>query len=144
MFISEKNNSQVTRTLFIYIGVTLFVTLFSSIYEMNSNNVFAFEMAFAWIYPLILGVGMYLILKFVRCKKVPGIIPASAYHTSVFIVTMRSIFIGVIKIYGTTNTLMTNIYTILSWILMPSAILTYLFIIVFFTIIKKDKSFDED
>ena len=144
MFISEKNNSQVTRTLFIYIGVTLFVTLFSGIYEMNSNNVYAFEMAFAWIYPLFLGVGMYLILKLLPIKKVPGILPASGYHFTVFMVTMRSIFIGVIKIYGTTNTLMTNIYTVLMWILLPSSLLTYLFIIIFFTVIKKDKSFDDD
>lgn len=138
MFTSERNNKQVIRTLFIYIGVTLFVALFGFIYELNSNNVFAFEMAFAWRYPLVLGVGMYLVMRFIPSKNVPGLLTACAYHTGVGIVTMRSIFIGVIKIYGTTNILMTNIYTILSWLLVFPMVVIYLFIIIYW-FIKRDK-----
>ena len=130
MFISEKNNKKVMRTLFVYIGVTLFVALFGIIYELNSNNVYAFEMAFAWIYPLIFGVIMYLALRLVPTRNVPGLLPACGYHLGVGIVTMRSIFIGVIRIYGTTNNAMTTTYTVLSWVLMPSMIVIYLIIIV--------------
>ena len=130
MFISEKNNKKVMRTLFVYIGVTLFVALFGIIYELNSNNVYAFEMAFAWIYPLIFGVTMYLALRLVPTRNVPGLLPACGYHLGVGIVTMRSIFIGVIRIYGTTNNAMTTTYTVLSWVLMPSMIVIYLIIIV--------------
>ena len=118
------------RTLFVYIGVTLFVALFGIIYELNSNNVYAFEMAFAWIYPLIFGVIMYLALRLVPTRNVPGLLPACGYHLGVGIVTMRSIFIGVIRIYGTTNNAMTTTYTVLSWVLMPSMIVIYLIIIV--------------
>ena len=103
LFISEKNNKQVLRTLIIYIGITLFTALFGFIYELNSNNVFAFEMAFAWRYPLVLGVGMYAALRFLPIKRVPGILTASAYNFGVGIITMRSIFIGVIKILSKTN-----------------------------------------
>ena len=130
MFISEKNNKKVIRTLFVYIGVTLFVALFGIIYELNSNNVYAFEMAFAWIYPLIFGVIMYLALRLVPTRNVPGLLPACGYHLGVGIVTMRSIFIGVIRIYGTTNNAMTTTYTVLSWVLMPLMIVIYLIIIV--------------
>ena len=130
MFISEKNNKKVMRTLFVYIGVTLFVALFGIIYELNSNNVYAFEMAFAWIYPLIFGVIMYLALRLVPTRNVPGLLPACGYHLGVGIVTMRSIFIGVIRIYGTTNNAMTTTYTVLSWVLMPLMIVIYLIIIV--------------
>lgn len=118
------------RTLFVYIGVTLFVALFGIIYELNSNNVYAFEMAFAWIYPLIFGAIMYLALRLVPTRNVPGLLPACGYHLGVGIVTMRSIFIGVIRIYGTTNNAMTTTYTVLSWVLMPLMIVIYLIIIV--------------
>lgn len=141
MFISEKNNKQVMRTLFIYIGVTAFVMLFSLIYELNSNNVYAFEMAFAWRYPLVLGVGMYLAMRFIPSKKVPGLLTACSYHFGVGIITMRSIFIGVIKIYGTTNTAMTNIYTVLSWLFVPPMVIIYLIIIIYW-FVKRDKNPD--
>ena len=131
------------RTLFIYIGVTLFVALFGLIYELNSNNVYAFEMAFAWRYPLVLGVGMYLAIRFIPSKMVPGILPACAYHTGVGIITMRSIFIGVLKIYGTTNTAMTNAYTVLSWLLVPPMVGLYLFIIIYW-FVKRDKNVDAE
>ena len=139
MFISEKNNKQVLRTLIIYIGITLFTALFGFIYELNSNNVFAFEMAFAWRYPLVLGVGMYAALRFLPIKRVPGILTASAYNFGVGIITMRSIFIGVIKIYGTTNALMTNMYTVFSWLLVPPMFAIYLVIIIT-ELVKRRKS----
>ncbi len=143
MFISEKNNKQTLRTLFIYIGVTLFVVLFGIVYELNSNNVFAFEMAFAWRYPLVLGVGMYAALRFLPIKMVPGILTASAYNFGVGIITMRSIFIGVIKIYGTTNALMTNMYTVFSWLLVPPMFIIYLVIIIT-ELVKRRKSTEEE
>lgn len=139
MFISEKNNKQTLRTLFIYIGVTLFVALFGIVYELNSNNVYAFEMAFAWRYPLVLGVGMYAALRFLPIRRVPGILTASVYNFGVGIITMRSIFIGVIKIYGTTNALMTNMYTVLSWLLVPPMFVIYLVIIIT-ELVKRRKS----
>ena len=127
MFTSEKNNSKVMRTVFVYIGVTLFIALFGFIYELNSNNVFAFEMAFAWIYPLFLGMGVYLTLRFTPIKKAPGLLTACVYNTGVGLITMRSIFIGVIKIYGTTNSAMTNTYTILSIIFLVGGAALYTF-----------------
>ena len=143
MFISEKNNKQVLRTLFIYIGVTLFIALFGLIYELNSNNVYAFEMAFAWRYPLILGVGMYLFIRFMPTSKVPGLLPASAYHFGVGIITVRSIFTGVIKIYGTTNAAMSNTYTVLSFLFVPPMVIIYLVIIIMWTVKKEKESMAE-
>ena len=70
-------------------------------------------MAFAWVYPLVLGVGMYLAIRFVPSSIVPGLLPACVYATGVGLATARSIFLGVINIYGTTNRVMTIIYTIL-------------------------------
>ena len=126
MFTLEKNNRKITRTLFIYVSVTLFVALFGFIYELNSNNVFAFEMAFAWIYPLIFGVGTYLTIRLIPVAKAPSLLTACVYNTGVGLITVRSIFIGVIKIYGTTNNVMTSTYTILSIVFLVGGVILYI------------------
>lgn len=138
MFISEKMTKKVMRTLFIYVGVTLFIALFSTIYEMNSHNVYSAAMVFAFRYPLILGVGMYLVIRFMPTDIVPGILPASVYAFGVGISTMRSIFIGVLEIYGTTNKNMVMTYTIFAWIFIILGVGSYLFILIYGTI-KKHK-----
>ena len=128
------------RTLFIYLGITAFVGLFSTIYEINSHNVYSASMVFAFRYPLILGVGMYLAIRFMPSDIVPGILPASAYAFSVGIATMRSIFIGVLEIYGTTNKNMVLTYTILAWIFIILGVGSYLFILIYGTVKKNKES----
>ena len=140
MFTSEKISKHVKRTLFIYIGITLFVGLFSTIYEINSHKVYSADMVFAFIYPLIFGVGMYVLLYFLPIAKVPGIIPATIYNFGVAMLTMRSIFIGVLKIYGTTNRAMVVIYTVLALTFIIIGFGLYLFIIIKGIIEKSRKS----
>ena len=130
MFTSEKISKNVMRTLFIYIGITLFVVLFSTIYEINSHKVYSADMVFAFIYPLIFGVGMYTLLRFIPIARVPGIIPATIYNFGVAMLTVRSIFIGVLKIYGTTNRAMVVIYTVLALTFIIIGFGLYLFIII--------------
>ena len=142
MFTSEKISKNVMRTLFTYIGVTLFIILFSTIYELNSHNVYSPEMVFAFVYPLVLGVGMYLLIRLIPTSRVPGLLPATIYHFGVGMITVRSIFIGVLKIYGTTNVAMTTAYTIISFLIVPAMVIIYLVIIIMGAI-KKEKSADE-
>ena len=130
MFTSEKISKNVMRTLCIYIGVTLFIGLFSAIYEINSHKVYSAAMVFAFRYPLILGVGMYLAIRFLPTDKVPGMIPATIYHFGVAMATVRSIFIGVLEIYGTTNKNMVAAYTIIALIFIIAGVGLYLFILI--------------
>ena len=140
MFTSEKISKNVMRTLFIYIGITLFVILFSTIYEINSHKVYSADMVFAFVYPLIFGVGMYTLLRFIPIARVPGVIPATIYNFGVAMLTVRSIFIGVLKIYGTTNRAMVVIYTILALTFIIIGFGLYLFIIIKGIIEKRRKS----
>ena len=130
MFTSEKISKNVMRTLYIYIGITLFVVLFSTIYEINSHKVYSADMVFAFIYPLIFGVGMYTLLRFIPIARVPGIIPATIYNFGAAMLTVRSIFIGVLKIYGTTNRAMVVIYTVLALTFIIIGFGLYLFILI--------------
>ena len=71
-------------------------------------------MWFAWIWPLIFGFIPYLLFYLLPIKKVPGIITESVYNFGVAMLTVRSIYMGVIIIYNTTGDTMITIYTILS------------------------------
>ena len=71
-------------------------------------------MYLAWLIPCILGVGVYLALAFAPIDKVPGTLIECIYNFGVAMLTVRSIFIGVVDIYGTTNRMMLATYTVLS------------------------------
>ena len=131
MFISEKIKRNTLKSLYIYIGVTIFIGLFGAIYEMNSNNVFSPAMYLAWIIPFILGVGVYLVLTYAPVKQVPGTLIECIYNFGVAMLTVRSIFIGVIEIYGTTNRVMLTIYTVLSIVFLAIGGSAYLAIFIY-------------
>ena len=131
MFISEKIKRNTLKSLYIYIGVTIFIGLFGAIYEMNSNNVFSPAMYLAWIIPCTLGVGMYILLTYAPIKQVPGTLVECIYNFGVAMLTVRSIFIGVIEIYGTTNKAMLLAYTIISIIFLAIGGSAYLAIFIY-------------
>ena len=87
-------------------------------------------MVFAFRYPLILGVGMYLAIRFLPTDKVPGMLPATIYHFGVAMATVRSIFVGVLEIYGTTNRAMVTAYTIIALVFVIVGVGLYLFILI--------------
>ena len=131
MFISEKIKNNTLRTAYIYIGITIFVGLFGGVYEIFSHNVFSPAMYLAWIIPCVLGAFVYLALAFIPLEKVPGMATACVYNFGVAMLTIRSIFIGVIEIYGTTNRLMLTIYTVLSIVFLAIGGAAYLAIFIY-------------
>lgn len=112
LFISE-NKKSFFHSIFIYAGATAFVAVFGMVYEHYSLGVYAVAMQYAWVLPLILGMVVCILLYILPIKYLPGFLPFYIYNFGVAIWTLRSIFIGVIEIYGTTNELMVAIYTIL-------------------------------
>ena len=98
----------------IYLGITLFIALFGFVYEQFSHNVHTFYMWFAWIWPLIFGLIPYALFYFLPIKQMPGMLTESVYNFGVAMLTVRSIFKGVIIIYNTTNDAMVLVYTIMA------------------------------
>ena len=143
MFISESNKRATLRTLIIYAGVTAFVALFGAVYEVFSHNVYSANMVFAWVYPLVFGIALlylplFLLSCFSKIKYVPGTIPACVYNFGVAMVTIRSIFIGVVEIYGRTNKNMVAAYTVLSILFLVAGALLIIGSMIY-PLIKKDK-----
>ena len=84
-------------------------------------------MWFAWAWVLGFGVLPYLVLYFLPIKKVPGTISECAYNLGVAILTTRSIFLGVLQIYGKTNSKMVIVYTILVIVCFIASVALYLY-----------------
>lgn len=125
MFISEKNKNTVLKELVLYIGITAFIALFGIIYEQFSNGVNSNFMWFAWVRPLIAGVGVYGLLYFLPIKKVPSMLTECIYNFGVAMFTVHSIILGVLQIYGKTNSKMVLAYIILFHVFMLSGIIMY-------------------
>ena len=127
MFTLEKNPKTVLKELILYIGITAFIALFGFVYEQFSHGVNSNYMWFAWVWVLGFGVIPYLALYFLPIKKVPGTLSACVYNLGVAILTTRSIFLGVLQIYGKTNSKMVVVYTILAIVLLVAGAALYIY-----------------
>ena len=107
---------------------------------MFSNNVFSPAMYLAWLIPCILGVGVYLALAFAPIDKVPGTLIECIYNFGVAMLTVRSIFIGVVDIYGTTNRMMLTTYTVLSIVFLAIGGSAFIAIIIYSLFSSKRKN----
>ena len=127
MFTLEKNPKTVLKELILYIGITAFIALFGFVYEQFSHGVNSNYMWFAWVWVLGFGVIPYLALYFLPIKKVPGTMTECVYNLGVAILTTRSIFLGVLQIYGKTNSKMVVVYTILAIVLLVAGAALYIY-----------------
>ena len=94
----------------IYLSISIFVLLFSIIYEFFSHGVYSYFMIGAFLVPLIFGViGESFI------KKI-SIISINFYHSFIATLTMFCITKGFLDIYGTTNSLI-YVYLVVSVLL---------------------------
>ena len=103
----------------IFAGVTVFVGIFSAIYEHYARGVRSKPMIFAFQYPLVLGVIPVLLLSLIwalRKVKYSSAARAGAnlYYSGIATLTMGSLSTGVVEIYGTTNRLL-KYYWIVGW-----------------------------
>lgn len=94
----------------IYLSISIFVLLFSIIYELFSHRVYSYFMIGAFLVPLIFGVigGSFI-------KKI-SIISINFYHSFIATLTMFCITKGFLDIYGTTNSLI-YVYLVVSVLL---------------------------
>ena len=127
MFTSEKNRKTVLKELILYIGITAFIALFGFVYEQFSHGVNSNYMWFAWVWVLGFGVLPYLLLYLLPIKRVPGMFTECIYNLGVAVLTTRSIFLGVLQIYGKTNSKMVVVYTILAIVLLVTGVALYIY-----------------
>ena len=92
------------KTAWRYLLISLFCVLFGAVYEVFSYEVYSFFMIYAFVFPLLLGVLPFLLIR-LRGARTPNPVCRNLYHAGVATLTVGSIIAGVVEIYGTTNAL---------------------------------------
>ena len=101
----------------IFLGVTVFVGIFSAVYEYHAHGVRSKPMIFAFLFPLVLGVIPLVALAYLgSMKKIlyDGAARAgiNLFYAGIATLTLGSISSGVVEIYGTTNHLIKYFYIV--------------------------------
>ena len=87
----------------IYLGFTLFIGLFSAVYEHFSFGVYSPYMMLAFLIPFVLGFLPAFILAYSNLRI--GRLASNLQYAGVITLTIGMIMRGVLEIYGTTNQL---------------------------------------
>ena len=97
----EELRLQYARAARIYAVITVFVALFGAVYEFFSFGVYSVFMLYAFAVPLLMGVVPSV---FLSCSKTPPVLREAGrrlWHDAIGVLTLGSLFTGVVRIYGT-------------------------------------------
>lgn len=101
---TRDNMSNLYKPVFGHLLFTVFCAVFGGIYEVFSHEVYSFYMIYAFLIPLVLGVGA-LMLIMMYGKKKPNEWSLRFWNLGIIALTVGCIFKGVLEIFGTTNRL---------------------------------------
>ena len=113
------------KLLLLDLLASLFCALFGAVYECFGHGVYSFAMIYAFAFPLVLGVLPLLLLQMAGAPY-PGRFERNVYHAGIASLTVGSLVMGALEIYGTTNPL-TAVYWILGGALTLLGLCVYLF-----------------
>ena len=88
-----------------WLWAAAFTLLFALVYEYFSHRVYSGFMLLAFLIPLLGGALPYALLARLPRRMQPGILSRCLYDSGLAALTARSVFRGVLDIYGTTNRL---------------------------------------
>ena len=81
-------------------------------------------MLYAFALPLVLGCLPFLIFSYFGAGLYPPLFARQLYHSGIATLTVGSIFVGVLEIYGTTNSL-SVIYFVAGVMLIVAALVVF-------------------
>lgn len=104
------------RHWIIFLAVSVFVAIFGIVYEWFGHGILSMSMALAFLYPFFLGFLPTLALSFSELMTdilyQKGIrFGCNLFYSGIATLTVGSIAMGVVEIYGTTNRFMI-VYTV--------------------------------
>ena len=106
----------------IFLIVSVFVAVFGVVYEWYGHGIYSMSMLLAFLYPFFLGFVPTLALSFSELMEdIPyekGIrLGCNLFYSGIATLTVGSIAMGVVEIYGTTNRFM-KVYTYVGIVLL--------------------------
>lgn len=100
----DRDTRRVLRISLAYLLAGVGCALLGAVYEHFSHGVYSFWMAYACLFPLMLGAIPFGAAA-LRGSRLPGLWARRLWHSGVATLTVGSIIEGVLAIYGTTNRL---------------------------------------
>lgn len=107
-----------------YAAAALGTALFAAVYEFFSHRVYSGFMIYAFLIPLLGGVLPCSLIIRARKERRTGVLSRCLYASSIAVLTVGSLFQGILEIYGTTSHL-SKIYWIAGIGLLLSAIVLH-------------------
>lgn len=101
--VTEKSRRRVLKHAAGELGFALFCALFGMIYEVFSHEVYSYYMIYAFMFPL--GAGAALLIMSMR-KKPPQRKFLNVFNAASATLALGSIATGVVRIYGSSNSLL--------------------------------------
>lgn len=123
MFTSDKQTKSVLKTAFVHLVCSVFTAFIGAVYEKFSHGVYSYYMLYAFAVPLVLGA-LPLFIMGLFGKKQPCRFALNAWNSGIAALTVGSIFMGVLEIYGTTNRLV-YVYPIAAGALLLAGIIAF-------------------
>lgn len=100
-----ERKTRINHSLGAYLGFSIFCAIFSAIYEYFGHGIISWYMVFMCLFPLILGVLPFFILRFVKKLPAPDKLSRQIYACGIITLTFGSCFMGILEIYGTSSPL---------------------------------------
>lgn len=91
--ISEVNMKKLNKTILVYVGLTIFTFLFNQIYALFAHGVSSENMSNMYLVLLVLGVGMYVLLKSTLPKSIFN--PYYRLFTNIYNAGIAALVVGV-------------------------------------------------
>jgi hypothetical protein len=124
--------SRYKKTVVVYFAVSILTVAVDKIYALFGHGVSSDAMTFMFRYPLIGGVGFYLITGFLfpSMKSFIGYRPAyNIYNSGIALLTVGSFLQGIFEIAGT-NSPFLDYYYIAGWTFIGAALTLFLYMAV--------------
>ena len=99
--------SEILRERNRFAAAAIGTAVFAAVYECFSHQVYSMFMILAFLLPLLGGVIPYTLLLISSAWQHVGIPARCLYNSGIAVLTVGSIFQGILEIYGTTNRLST-------------------------------------
>lgn len=108
-----------------YLWITIFCAFFGAVYEHFSHGVYSLYMLYAFAFPMVGGVLVWLGIGYSGKIPFPGAVSRNLWHAGIATCTVGSIYQGILEIYGTTSPY-TNVYWIIGILLLSVGVFSYI------------------
>lgn len=124
----SKRSRQAFRTMLVYLGVSVFCVIFDRVYSLYGHGVYSASMSLMFLYPLIGGSLVFLLLWLLKptADAAPHYrVYYNLYNSGIAALTAGSMLKGVFDIAGTSSPY-TVIYFICGWALIAVGVIGFL------------------